>query len=155
VTPTLRAVPYDHPDVRRLITAMAHELDLRYGDGGLSPATAEDFLPPGLLLVADLDGAPVGCGGIRPYGGDGGEVKRMYVDPTVRGRGVARALLAALVAHARGHGMRRLVLETGTEQPEAVGLYESEGWTRIPAFGHYAHDPRTRCYGLSLAEPQS
>ena len=148
---SLREVAYDHPDVVALIAAMGHELDLRYGDGGLSPATAEDFLHPGVLLVADLDGVPVGCGGIRPYGAGAGEVKRMYVDPAARGKGVARTLLGALVAHAREVGMQRLALETGTEQPEAVGLYESEGWTRIPAFGHYAHDPRTRCYGLDLA----
>ena len=148
---SLRAVPYDHPDVTRLVEAMGHELDLRYGDGGLSPATAHDFTPPGVLLVAHLDGVPVGCGGLRPYGQDAAEIKRMYVDPAVRGQGIARTLLAALVAHARGVGLRRLMLETGTEQPEAVGLYESEGWTRIAAFGHYAHDPRTRCYGLTLA----
>lgn len=147
----LREVAYDHPDVDALIAAMGRELDLRYGDGGLSPATAADFVHPGVLLVADLDGEPVGCGGLRPYGDDAGEVKRMYVEPTVRGKGVARTLLSALVAHARQVGMRRLLLETGTEQPEAVGLYESSGWTPIPAFGHYAHDPRTRCYGLELA----
>ena len=146
----LREVAYDHPDPVALIAAMGHELDLRYGDGGLSPASPEQFRAPGAFLVAELDGEPVGCGGLRPYGADAGEVKRMYVDPTVRGKGVARAVLAALVAHARSVGMRRLVLETGTEQPEAVGLYESEGWTRIEAFGHYAHDPRTRCYGLDL-----
>ena len=146
----LRRVPYDHPDAVRLVQAMGDELTVRYGDGGLSPATAQDFLHPGVLLVADLDGEPVGCGGIRPYGEDAGELKRMYVDPTARGKGVARAIHAALVAHARSVGMRRLQLETGTEQPEAVGHYESEGWARIPAFGHYAHDPRTRCYGLDL-----
>lgn len=151
MTVRLREVAYDHPDAVALIAAMAHELDLRYGDGGLSPAKADDFLPPGVLLVADLDGVPVGCGGLRPNGADAGEVKRMYVDPTVRGKGVARTLLAALVAHARQVGMRRLMLETGTEQPEAVGLYESEGWSPIPPFGHYAHDPRTRCYGLELS----
>jgi GNAT superfamily N-acetyltransferase len=150
VSVELRAVAYDHPDAVRLIEAMGHELSLRYGDGGLSPASPADFLPPGVLLVAALDGVPVGCGGIRPYGQDEGELKRMYVDPTVRGKGVGRTLLAALVAHARGAGMRRLLLETGTEQPEAVGLYESEGWTPVPAFGHYADDPRTRCYGLEL-----
>lgn len=147
----LREVAYDHPDPAALIAAMGHELDLRYGDGGLSPATAADFVHPGVLLVADLDGVPVGCGGLRPYGEDAGEVKRMYVDPAFRGKGVARALLSALVGHARQVGLRRLMLETGTEQPEAVGLYESEGWQPIPAFGHYASDPRTRCYGLHLA----
>ena len=146
----LRVVPYDHPDVTALIAAMGDELDLRYGDGGLSPATAQDFEPPGVLLVADLDGRPVGCGGLRPNGADAGEVKLMYVDPAVRGRGVARALLGALVEHARAQGMSRLLLETGTEQPEAIGLYESEGWAPVPPFGHYAHDPRTRCYGLDL-----
>lgn len=146
----LRPVAYDAPDVVVLVAAMAAELDLRYGDGGLSPATAADFLAPGVLLVASLDGVPVGCGGLRPYGADAGEVKRMYVAPSARGRGVARAVLAALVAYARSAGLRRLMLETGTEQPEAVGLYESEGWTPIPAFGHYAADPRTRCYGLDL-----
>lgn len=147
----LRPVAYDHPDVVALVAAMGRELDLRYGDGGLSPATAKDFTSPGVLLVALLDGAAVGCGGLRPFGVDAAEVKRMYVSPAARGRGVARAVLAALVAHARSVGLRRLMLETGTEQPEAVGLYESEGWTPIPAFGHYAHDPRTRCYGLDLS----
>ena len=146
----LRAVPYDDPDATRLIGAMEVELTARYGDGGLSPAAPQDFQPPGVFLVADLDGAAVACGAVRPMSGGVGEVKRMYVAPEARGRGVARSLLAALVAHARSSGMSRLQLETGTEQPEAVGLYESEGWTPIAPFGHYADDPRTRCYALEL-----
>jgi GNAT superfamily N-acetyltransferase len=150
VSPVLRAVPYDHPDAQRLIAAMGDELSQRYGDGGLSPASAHEFLPPGVLVLADVDGEPVACGGLRPYGDDGGEVKRMYVDPAHRRRGLSRVVLAALVEHARAQGMSRLLLETGTEQPEAVGLYESEGWEPVAAYGHYAHDPRTRCYGLTL-----
>ena len=147
----LRAVPYDDPDAVRLVDAMGEELAKRYGDGGLSPAAAQQFSPPGVFLLAERDGAVVGCGGLRVLEPEVGEVKRMYVDPAARGQGVARELLGALVAHAREQGLSRLLLETGTEQPEAVGLYESQGWTPVPAYGHYADDPRTRCYGLALA----
>ena len=146
----IREASADDPVALRLIDAMGEELTKRYGDGGLSPASPEQFRAPGTFLVAELDGAPVGCAGLRPSGDGTAEVKRMYVDPAARGRGVARALLAALVEHARGQGLTRLQLETGTEQPEAVALYESEGWTPIAAFGHYKDDPRTRCYGLVL-----
>lgn len=147
---TVRAVPYDSPEGLRLVHAMGVELSARYGDGGLSPAATADFSYPGVFLVAERDGVAVGCGGVRP-GADGtGELKRMYVDPAVRGQGIARLLLQALVEHCRAAGLRRLLLETGTEQPEAVALYESEGWTPVPPFGHYAHDPRTRCYGRDL-----
>ena len=145
----LRQVAADDPTAVRLIAAMGEELTKRYGDGGLSPASPEQFRSPGTFLVAELDGVLVGCAGLRPASA-GAEVKRMYVDPAVRGRGVARALLRALVEHARAHGLTTLRLETGTEQPEAIALYESEGWRPVPPFGHYAHDPRTRCYGLAL-----
>ena len=57
---------------------------------------------------------------------------------------------ARLADHARDAGLVRLLLETGTEQPEAIALYESAGWTPVPAFGHYASDPRTRGYELAL-----
>ena len=147
---TLRAVAYDDPDAQRLVAAMGEELTRRYGDGGLSPASAHEFAEPGTFLVADVDGRAVACAGLRPLPRGEADVKRMFVEPSVRGRGVARALLSALVAHARAHGLNRLVLETGTEQPEAVALYESEGWSPIPPFGHYAQDPRTRCYELRL-----
>lgn len=146
----LRGVPADDPIALRLVDAMGEELSARYGDGGLSPASPEQFRAPGTFLLAELDGTPVGCGGLRLKEPGVGEVKRMYVDPAARGCGVARALLGALVDHARAQGLSRLLLETGTEQPEALALYESEGWSPVPAFGHYAHDPRTRCYGLRL-----
>ena len=149
-SPALRPVAYEDRDAQRLVALMGEELDRRYGEGGLSPAAGHEFAAPGVFLVADLDGRPVGCGGLRPLAGGEADLKRMFVEPSVRGRGVARALLAALVDHARRHGLTRLVLETGTEQPEAVALYESAGWSPIPPFGHYAHDPRTRCYELRL-----
>ncbi len=146
----MREVAADDPVAVRLIEAMGAEMQARYGDGGLSPAQPQQFLAPGTFLLAELDGIAVGCGGVRPSGEDAAEIKRMYVDPAARGRGIARGLLRALVAHARARGLTRLLLETGTAQPEAISLYESEGWTPVPPFGHYADDPRTRCYGLDL-----
>ncbi len=146
----MREVAADDPVAVRLIEAMGAEMQARYGDGGLSPAQPQQFLAPGIFLLAELDGIAVGCGGVRPSGEDAAEIKRMYVDPAARGRGIARGLLRALVAHARARGLTRLLLETGTAQPEAISLYESEGWTPVPPFGHYADDPRTRCYGLDL-----
>jgi len=147
----LRAVAFDDATVLGLSAAMVAELSARYGDGGASPAGAAEFAGPvGVFLVAELDGRPVGCGGVRLLSPGTGEVKRMYVDPAFRGRGVARGLLHALVAHARGAGLTRLWLETGTAQPEAMALYASEGFAPVPPYGHFREDPRSRCFALDL-----
>lgn len=147
--------PFDADVVQGLLAALDAELDERYAGEGIEPPVhdADDYVPPrGVLLLARLDGEPVGCGALRPGPADGvGEVKRMYVAPQVRGRRIGERLVAALLEAARGLGYRRLVLETGTEQPEALRLYERLGWTPAPAFGHYRASPLSRCYGLDLA----
>lgn len=122
-----------------------------YGGGAASPAATEDFsTPPAVFLLARLGGADVGCAGLRRLRDGVGEVKRMYVDPAVRGRGVGRLLLRRLLDHARAAGLDRVQLETGTEQPGAIALYESEGFTPIPAYGHHREDPRSCCFALDL-----
>ena len=150
----LRTVSYD--EASDLVAAMGEELTIRYGGiGGPSHADAADFLPPqGVFLVGAVDGVDVACGGVRQLEGFGpglgGEVKRMYVVPSVRGRGLSRVLLRTLVAHARSVGMTGLWLETGTAQPEAMALYESEGFRPIPRYGTYKDEPESRCYALDL-----
>jgi ribosomal protein S18 acetylase RimI-like enzyme len=79
-----------------------------------------------------------------------GEVKRLYVDPDGRRRGIARALMGEVEARAARRGLVALVLETGTAQPEALALYESLGYHEIATCGHYPDDPRSRCYAKSL-----
>lgn len=148
---TLRAVPYDDPDAARLVTAMAHDIAERYGGNPVSPADSAEFAPPtGTFLLAVSGGEAVGCAGLRPLGDGVGEVKRMYVVPAARGHGVARALLRALVAHARAAGLSRLQLETGTQQPEAMALYANESWQPITPYGHYRDSPLSRCFALQL-----
>ena len=79
-----------------------------------------------------------------------GEIKRMYTRPEARRRGIARTLLAALEVRAVGLGYRRLVLETGTKQPEAMTLYEALGYAPIAPYGQYKDFPDSRCFAKAL-----
>jgi putative acetyltransferase len=92
------------------------------------------------LFVARLEGQAVGCGGMLRHTDGTAEIKSMFVDPRVRGHGVGQAILAALEASVRGH-VRRVLLETGTLQHEAIRLYEAAGYRRRPPFGDYRDDP--------------
>ena len=74
----------------------------------------------------------------------------MYVRADWRRRGIARELLTELENRAAKAGYLRAVLETGTEQPEALALYPSAGWTSIPGYGHYKWSPRNRCFAKDL-----
>ena len=97
------------------------------------------------FLLRDSE-APAGCGGIELVGTEYGELKRMFVRPTFRGRGFGRLLLDHLTAYARSNGIRLLRLETGVHQVEAIRMYERAGFYRIPPFGPYREDPVSRCY---------
>ncbi len=147
----------DHPDVGRLIAALQQEYVGRYGGEDATPIDVTEFVAPrGTFIVGYLDGMAMACGGWRAHdpgpdfaAGDA-EVKRMYVVPVARGRGLSRILLVELERRAVAAGRRRLVLETGTRQPEAIGLYTSSGYAEIPRFGLYQSDPRSRCFGKLL-----
>ncbi len=137
----LASVAWDDPDLQRLTVAQQAELRARY-DGASEPGvppSAADLSP--VLLARDDSGAVLGCGALRQLGPDTAELKRMYVVPAARGRGVSKAVLAALEAAARERGWTTLRLETGPRQPEAVGLYSGAGYQPIGAFGVYAGDP--------------
>jgi GNAT superfamily N-acetyltransferase len=139
----LQEVRYDDPVVQELTREVQAEYGRRYGgDGDVSPMDPEQFAPPrGVFLLARLDGEPVGMGGWRwggPADGDA-EIKRMYVREGHRRAGGARLILAELERIAKAAGVRRLVLETGNAQPEAIAMYRLAGFVYIPAFGHYAH----------------
>jgi GNAT superfamily N-acetyltransferase len=122
-----------------LLTSYYRDLDSRFPGGfdvGRSTAAPLDELSPpvGTFLVAFLHERSVGCGGIRRLTDEVAEIKRMYVDPTARGRGVARNLLAALEAEARVLGCRLARLDTHASLAEAIGLYRGCGYTEIPAY---------------------
>ncbi len=139
--PVVLAAAWDDPDVRRLAAAQQAELRARYdgaGEPGTPPSAADVSV---VLVVRDADGTALGCGALRGLWADVAELKRMYVVPAARGRGLSRLLLAELEAAALLRGWTTLRLETGPRQPEAVGLYERGGYRTIPAFGAYADAP--------------
>ncbi len=141
----LEAASWDDADVRRLTTAQQEELRARY-DGDGEPGTPPSAADVSVVLVArDDDGTAVGCGALRALGDGVAEVKRMYVAPAARGRGLSKLLLAGLEDAARSRGWTTLRLETGPRQPEAIALYEGAGYRSIPAFGAYVDAPDAGC----------
>lgn len=155
----IRQVPADHPDAVKLDAEVQLEYAARYeSEGDATVLHPRMFDPPrGLYLLAyDADDRPVATGGWRSqeandegYSDGDAEIKRMYVTVEVRGLGLARRILARLEENARAAGRTRMVLETGTKQPEAIALYRSSGYTDCSKFGHYRHDPLSVC----LAKP--
>jgi GNAT superfamily N-acetyltransferase len=134
-------------DAARLIELLSAELGPLYGDDGGGHFNPEDTrVPGGAFVVARLDGRPVGCGALRPLSPEVGEIKRMYVEPAYRGRGISRRILADLERRAGDFGYLSLRLETGTLQQEALGLYESSGYHRIDCYGYHKDDPRSICF---------
>jgi GNAT superfamily N-acetyltransferase len=154
--PSIVRVPAADPDLARLTAEVVAEYGLRYDEPGADIAPVSD--DAAWVLVRDDDGRALGCGALQPWSHsvadaplDVGELKRMYVVPAARGRGLSRLLVAALVDLARERGLAALVLETGVEQPEAMALYASSGFVPMPTWGEYADDPRSRCFRRDLA----
>ena len=147
----IRVEPYDGPVAQELIAAVQQEYVARYGGPDDSPVDRLDFTPPRGCFVVAYDGAePVATGGLRPAEDGAMEIKRMYVRPEWRGRGLARLVLADLEQRARDLGAKRIVLETGERQPEAIRLYETSGYERIDGYGHYACSPMSVSFGKDL-----
>jgi GNAT superfamily N-acetyltransferase len=101
----IEVTPYDHPDAAALIAEVQREYVARYGDEDGTLVDPAEFAPPrGLFLVLYVDGRPAACGGWRAQG-TAVELKRMYVAPPFRGRGIARALLVELERTAVAAGL--------------------------------------------------
>jgi GNAT superfamily N-acetyltransferase len=144
---------FDAPDVRALTDAQQAEMRGRYdGEADIGPSRdAAMFVEPdGVFLVVRDGDRAVACGGIARFDDARAELKRMYVLPELRGRGLGRRLLVELEAEARRLGYRGVVLETGDRQPEAVALYESSGYERIPCYPPYDSRALSLCFEKRL-----
>ena len=142
----LRQVPYEHVDVAALEAAAQRYYIKIYGGPDDTPFTTADFSPPhGAFFVGYLNEEAVAMGGWRfrtpgvpQVARRPAEIRRMFVQERVRGRGFARLILAALEASAAAAGADWMLLETGQPQVAAVDLYRSSGYVDVERFGHYA-----------------
>lgn len=148
----VRLVASDSPDFLALAAMLDEELEERYPGLGDAPSPQPQLL---VAVVAYDGGVPVGCGALRELEPGVGEVKRMYVAPRARRLGVARRMLEALEARGRALGLSAARLGSGVRQPEALALYESAGYRRIPLFGEYEGGDLCVCYEKPLGMPRS
>ncbi|MDG4756509.1 GNAT family N-acetyltransferase [Micromonospora sp. WMMD710] len=139
--------PATDPEIAALLVAQQREL--READGGMD---GQVFVPHDDVryLAVVVNGRAVACGGLQALDAATGEVKRMYVRPAYRGRGIARQLLAALEECAFRQGHSVVCLETGTYLPAAIGLYTSCGYEPIPVYGEYVGNPYSVCFAKRL-----
>lgn len=154
---SLRRVGFADADAQRLVAQVQAEYAERYGSPDEAPIDAADFeSPDGSFYLGTLDGVPVATGAWRrsPVSALGStssvEIKRMYVVPEARRRGLSRRVLQHLEQSAHAAGAEVVVLETGTRQPEAISLYLSSGYQEVPGFGHYADSPLSRCFAKRI-----
>ncbi len=104
----------------------------------------------GYFVGACLESRIVGCGAFRLVDGETAEIKRMYVVPEFRGRGISRMMLGHLESEARRRGYLRSILETGTRQIEAISLYTSAGYGETSAFEPYVGNENSVCFAKPL-----
>ncbi len=153
---SLRAVRFDDPDARLLVTELYTEQLTRYEWADPPVDDPDDYLPPsGTFVVLYVDGAPVGCGGYRAHAAGTGEIKRMYVRPAYRGCGYGRRILYRLEEHGRTTGATLIILETGVRNDAAIGLYESAGYTPAPSYAHRRDREINRAYRKTLHDHNS
>ena len=152
----IRRARLDSPDAVRLITALNTELTAAFPEPGathFSLSGREVEGGDGAFVIAYLRDVAVGCGAIRRLDVSTAELKRMYVEPRLRGGGIGRQIIASLEREARRLGVVTVVLETGTRLIPALRFYEAMGYARVPLFGEYLSSPDTSvCFGKSLRD---
>jgi GNAT superfamily N-acetyltransferase len=139
-----------HPDFTSLVRLLDLELKVRDGEDHAFYAQFNKVDTIRHVVIAYADEVAAGCGALKPYTTDTMEIKRMYTLDDYRGLGIASNILAALEAWAVELGYQRCILETGLNQPEAIGLYYKNGFTRIPNYGQYAGVESSVCFEKRL-----
>ena len=136
-------VPADSADAVQLIRELDdHLLAHPYPPQSRHAFSVDKLLREGVVFfVTYCDGELAGCGGVKMFDGEYGEVKRMFVRPVHRGKGLGKAMLNRLAEYAHSNGVNLLRLETGIYEVEAIALYEGWGFSRRRPFGEYVEDP--------------
>ena len=143
---TLKRTDANNQDFIELVRLLDSDLAIRDGD---AHAFYHQYNGIGMIkyaVVAYENDIPIGCGAIKGFDNTTMEIKRMYVSPEHRGKGIAVKILAELEQWTVDLGYEKCVLETGINQPEALALYQKNGFKRIPNYGQYANVESSFCF---------
>ena len=149
-TITLRRTNSSNPDFRLLIALLDKELASQYGDLHAVYDRYNQIIDINTVIIAYRDNMPVGCGCFKRIDEQAAEIKRMFVKPAERGRGIASAILSWLELWAWEDGFSYTILETGNKQHEAIALYQKLGYNVIPNYGQYSGMESSICMQKQL-----
>ncbi len=148
---TLKRTNSKDPDFVSLVAQLDALLAERDGEENAYYSQFNKIDQLNQVVVLYDDHLPVACGAIKVFSDQAMEVKRMYTAPAHRGKGLATQTLSELEAWAAELGFPKCVLETGKRQPEAIALYEKNGYQRTPNYGQYIGMDNSVCFEKSLA----
>jgi len=135
----------DNSDFRELVALLDQDLQIRDGDEHSFYAQFNKIDKIREVVVAYENEKAVGCGAFKEYSARAAEIKRMFVRPEKRGRGIAGKILTELETWAKELKFSECVLETGVKQPEAIRLYKKSGYETIPSYGQYLNIENSVC----------
>ena len=147
---TLTRTNSSNPDFTKLVQLLDADLAARDGEFHAFYDQFNSIKSIKYVVLAYDNEKPLGCGAIKEYSPDTMEIKRMYVPPESRKRGIATKILSELEKWARELSYAKCILETGKGQPEAIGLYRKTGYTLIPNYGQYAEVENSVCFEKEL-----
>ncbi len=147
---TLQRTTSEHPDFQALVRLLDADLAIRDGEDHAFFAQYNKIDAIKHVVVAFEGNHAVGCGAIKHYESGKMEVKRMYVHPEKRGRGIAGLVLTELEKWAAELGYTQCILETGQKQPEAIALYNKSGYHIIPNYGQYIGVESSVCFEKNI-----
>jgi GNAT superfamily N-acetyltransferase len=139
-----------NPNFRELVNLLDHELAIRDGADHSFYAQFNKLDSIRNVVVVHIEDVPVGCGAFKKFADQTAEIKRMFVRPEHRGRGIAGVILRELEDWAFRLGFTAAVLETGYKQPEAIRLYEKSNYKVIPNYGPYRDVKTSVCMKKSF-----
>ena len=134
------------PEVKLLSNELHKDLEIIYGEGIIENFIDENERMLIFYVAYDDKENGIACGALKHFDDSTAEVKRMFVKPQYRGRGLSKLILIQLEHYAKELNYQRLILETGLKQPEAMSLYNKFGYKSLKCYGRHANDPDSRCF---------
>lgn len=134
------------PEVKSLSDELHKDLEAIYGNGIIEDFMGENEQVLIFYVTYDEKDNAISCGALKHFDDSTAEIKRMYVRPQFRGRGISKLILTQLEDYAKELNYHRLVLETGLKQPEAMSLYSKFGYKPLKCYGRHSNDPDSRCF---------